>query len=169
MFAKMGSFAGTCNKIASKTKCSAVCMHTNEISTHFQVFLHLFQFFLATLSEEDRKSKKQHYAIAKIIASVESFDPYDLTFVDSKASAEEEEDATPLVYWGEEKWQALNDSIYELMQDFGAKESSLLRTVMDLITLHETLSFIRCILEEEMAAKSSGPVVIDVKDVTAFL
>lgn len=144
-------------------------MHTNEISTHFQVFLNLSQFFLASLPEEDRESKKDHYAVAKILASVESFDPYDLTFEDAKPSAEDEEDATPLVYWSEDKWQALNESIFELMQRFGAKESPLLRTVVDLITLHETLAFIRILLEEEIAQKSSGPVVIAPEDVTTFL
>jgi hypothetical protein len=142
-----------------------------EISTHFQVFLQFSQFFRGSLSEEDRKSKKDHYAIAKILASVESFDPYDLTFEDSKPSAdpEDDEEATPLVWWSEGQWQALSQSIYELMQSFGAKESSLLRTVMGLITLHATLASIRSIVEEELAAKSSGPVAMNAEDVTTFL
>jgi hypothetical protein len=173
MFGKMGSIAGTCKiQGVQHHEYSAVCTHfLAEFSTHFQVFLHFPQYFLGTLSKEDRESKNDHYAIAKILASVESFDPYDLTFEDAKPSAEpdEDDDATPLVWWSEEQWQALNDAIFDVMQSVGAKESSLLQTVMDLITMHETLASIRSVVEQELTTKASGPVVIGAKDVTTFL
>jgi len=132
------------------------------------------KYFFSTLSPEDKESKEVHFRLTNILSAVESFDPCDLTFEDSKPSAAESsnslsEDPTPLVWWSSEQWEELLNMIWNLMQHLEAEESPLLERVTESIRFHQALACIRIKVEEQLAEKSSGPLEIESSLISDFV
>lgn len=166
----MGGVAGKLRAEEVMCLCSTI-KRGLKLKLMLLYFLDCSQYFLGTLSPEDQASRKTHCMVVNILAAVESFDPYDLTFEDSKLSADEDalDHATPLVWWSKQQWEILEERIFQLMEKCGATESALFQCVLNTILLNETLASIRCEVEEELTKKSSGPVVIDAHLVSKFV
>jgi hypothetical protein len=123
-----------------------------------------------------RHEKIPQSHIASILTAITAWDPYDITYEDSKPSSTSIpsslhglDSALPLLYWSPKHWSSLSGMLSSIMEHFQIKYSTTLEKIMSCIILHEKLAILRVPLEMELAQKSSGPVTLDESMIKHFM